>query len=131
MFSVFNGSKDAVSAVDSSVSSNPPSRGGYGVQDRLVPYYRENADRLSSQSLGSEATSSSGSESGDPSSSDVFNDAPSSTVNLKQNLIVFIWPSEDAYEISFNDGNKFLNRFLIDEDVAFELSGVQGKENLR
>ena len=29
-----------------------------------------------------------------------------------------------TYDISLKDGNKFLNRFCIDEDAAFELSGV-------
>ena len=33
-------------------------------------------------------------------------------------------PSENAYDISLKDGNKFINRFCIDEDAAFELSGV-------
>ena len=55
-----------------------------------------------------------------------------------QNLVVFMEPSENAYDndislnkgkkcydISFNDGNKFLNLFCIDEDAAFELSGVR------
>ena len=33
-------------------------------------------------------------------------------------------PSEDAYDISLKGGNMLLNRFCIDEDAAFELSGV-------
>ena len=41
-----------------------------------------------------------------------------------QNLVIFIEPSEYAYDISLRDVNKFLNRFSIDEDAAFELSAV-------
>ena len=41
-----------------------------------------------------------------------------------QNFVVFVEPSENAYDVSFKDGNKYLNRFSIDEDAAFELSGV-------
>ena len=33
-------------------------------------------------------------------------------------------PSEQAYSIDFKGGNMCLNRFSIDEDAAFELSGV-------
>ena len=32
-------------------------------------------------------------------------------------------PSEDAYITTVKAGNMFLNRFCIDEDAAFELSG--------
>ena len=42
----------------------------------------------------------------------------------KQNLVVFMDPSEKAWEISSKGGNMILNRFCIDEDAAFELSGV-------
>ena len=42
-----------------------------------------------------------------------------------QNLVVFMEPSPYAFDISLKDGNRFLNRFLIDEDAAFELSGVR------
>ena len=38
-----------------------------------------------------------------------------------QNLVVFMDPSENAYDISLKDGNKFINRFCIDEDAAFEI----------
>ena len=41
-----------------------------------------------------------------------------------QNLVVLIEPSENAYNINLKAGNMFLNRFCIDEDAAFELSGV-------
>ena len=41
-----------------------------------------------------------------------------------QNLVVFMDPCEDAYDISVKDENKLLNRFCIDEDAAFELLGV-------
>ena len=41
-----------------------------------------------------------------------------------QNLVVFMEPSEDAWDNSLKGGNMILNRFCIDEDDAFELSGV-------
>ena len=48
-----------------------------------------------------------------------------------QNLVVFLDPNEDAIntcesgsDICFKGGKMFLNRFCIDEDHAFELSGV-------
>ena len=60
---------------------------------------------------------------------------------IMQNLVVFMDPSYWAYHISEKDGKKFLNRFSIDEDAAFEISGVhylqdkfktlKGMENLR
>ena len=41
-----------------------------------------------------------------------------------QNLVVFMQPSEDAWRTPLKGGNMILNRFCIDEDAAFELSGV-------
>ena len=41
-----------------------------------------------------------------------------------QNLVVFMEPSHDACDVSLKGGNKIFNRFGIDEDAAFELSGV-------
>ena len=41
-----------------------------------------------------------------------------------QNLIVFMEPTERAYDTPLKAGNMILNRFCIDEDAAFELSGV-------
>ena len=41
-----------------------------------------------------------------------------------QNLIVLMEPSEDADNVSLRTGFMTLNRFCIDEDAAFELSGV-------
>ena len=41
-----------------------------------------------------------------------------------QNLVVFMEPSKDDCDVSLKGGNKILNRFCIDEDAAFELSGV-------
>ena len=41
-----------------------------------------------------------------------------------QNLVIFMEPSKNASNISLQGGNMWLNRFLIDEDAAFELSGV-------
>ena len=43
---------------------------------------------------------------------------------IMQNLIVLMEPSEDASNVSLKGGNMILNRFCIDEDAAFELSGV-------
>ena len=42
-----------------------------------------------------------------------------------QNLIVLMEPSEDASNVSLKGGKMILNRFCIDEDAAFELSGVK------
>ena len=41
-----------------------------------------------------------------------------------QNLVVLMEPSKDAFNHSLKAGNMILNRFFIDEDAAFELSGV-------
>ena len=41
-----------------------------------------------------------------------------------QNLVVFMEPSEEACFTPLKGGNMILNRFCIDEDAAFELSGV-------
>ena len=43
---------------------------------------------------------------------------------IMQNLVVLMDPSEQADDISLKGGNMYLNRFCIDEDAAFELSGV-------
>ena len=51
---------------------------------------------------------------------------------IMQNLVVFMDPSHREYIIFEKDGTKLLNRFSIDEDAAFELSGVfylKGMEN--
>ena len=47
-----------------------------------------------------------------------------------KNLIVFMEPPEKANEISIKAGNLYVNRFCIDEDAAFELSGVYYFEKL-
>ena len=49
---------------------------------------------------------------------------------IMQNLVVLMEPSEKAYDISLKGGNMILNRFCIDEDAAFELSGVHYLEKL-
>ena len=46
------------------------------------------------------------------------------------NLVILMEPCEDGYEISSKAGNMCLNRFCIDEDAAFELSGVHYLEPL-
>ena len=43
---------------------------------------------------------------------------------VMQNLVVLMEPSEDAHMTPLKGGNMILNRFCIDEDAAFELSGV-------
>ena len=43
---------------------------------------------------------------------------------IMQNLVVFMEPSGFADEISLKAGNMCFNQFCIDEDAAFELSGV-------
>ena len=43
---------------------------------------------------------------------------------IMQNLVVLMEPSERAYDTPLKGGNMILNRFCIDEDAAFELSGV-------
>ena len=47
---------------------------------------------------------------------------------VMQNLVVLMEPSEDAWDTSLKAGNMILNRFCIDEDAAFELSGVKNLE---
>ena len=44
--------------------------------------------------------------------------------NIMQNLVVLMDPSEEAWNNDMKAGNMILNRFCIDEDAAFELSGV-------
>ena len=44
--------------------------------------------------------------------------------NNMQNLVILMEPSKDAHRISLKGGKMCLNRFGIDEDAAFELSGV-------
>ena len=43
---------------------------------------------------------------------------------VMQNLVVLMEPSKDAWKTSLKGGNMILNRFCIDEDAGFELSGV-------
>ena len=45
-----------------------------------------------------------------------------------QNLVILMEPSEEAYEVSLKGGNMCLNRFSIDVDAAFEVSGVYNLE---
>ena len=44
---------------------------------------------------------------------------------LMQNLVVLMEQTEKTHYINQKAGNMFLNRFCIDEDAAFELSGVR------
>ena len=43
---------------------------------------------------------------------------------IMQSLVVLMEPSEESWNTSLKCGNMILNRFCIDEDAAFELSGV-------
>ena len=43
---------------------------------------------------------------------------------IMQNLVVLMDPSEESWSDDMKPGNMILNRFCIDEDAAFELSGV-------
>ena len=43
---------------------------------------------------------------------------------IMQNLFVFMEPSDHAFDTPLKAGKMILNRFCIDEDAAFELSGV-------
>ena len=43
---------------------------------------------------------------------------------IMQNLVVLMEPSEETDKTPLKVGNMILNRFCIDEDAAFELSGV-------
>ena len=43
---------------------------------------------------------------------------------VMQNLVVLMEPSKDAWDTSLKGGNMILNRFCIDEDAAFKVSGV-------
>ena len=42
-----------------------------------------------------------------------------------QNLVVLMEPTDDLYDTPLEVGNMILNRFCIDEDAAFEFSGVK------
>ena len=41
-----------------------------------------------------------------------------------QNLVVLMDPPDSAWNVSVKGGNMLLNRFCIDEDAGFELSGI-------
>ena len=43
---------------------------------------------------------------------------------IMQNLVFLMEPSEDAHAIDLKAGNMCFNRFSIDEEAAFELSGA-------
>ena len=43
---------------------------------------------------------------------------------IMQNLVVLMEPSKDASDVTFKAAKMILNRFCIDENAAFELSGV-------
>ena len=41
-----------------------------------------------------------------------------------QNIVLLIEPSDLIFDISMKAGNMYLNRFCIDEDAAFESTGI-------
>ena len=43
---------------------------------------------------------------------------------MMQNLVILMEPCDDDFKMSENGGKMCLNRFCIDEDATFELSGV-------
>ena len=43
---------------------------------------------------------------------------------VMQNIVLLMDPSDEAYNVSWKAGNMYLNRFSIDEDAAFESTGV-------
>ena len=47
-----------------------------------------------------------------------------------QNLVFLMKPSVDDYKTPLRAGNMILNRFCVDEDAAFELSGVYFLEKM-
>ena len=44
--------------------------------------------------------------------------------NVMQNLVVLMEPRKNDWDTPSKGGNLILNRFCIEEDAAFELSGV-------
>ena len=50
-------------------------------------------------------------------------------LNEFQNIVVLRSRATREYEISLKAGNMFMNRFCIDEDASFELSGVYDVNN--
>ena len=43
---------------------------------------------------------------------------------IMQNLVLLMEPSKDSYKVGLKGGSMCLNRFSIDEDAAFEFSGI-------
>ena len=61
---------------------------------------------------------------GNTNTSENFQNMGSVESKTMQNLVVLMEPSEEADETPLKAGNMILNRFCIDEDASFELSGV-------
>ena len=51
--------------------------------------------------------------------------------NVKQNVVLLMEPCDSAADVSLKAGNMLLNRFCIDEDAAFESTGVYYLEKAR
>ena len=41
-----------------------------------------------------------------------------------QNVVLLMEPTDEAFNVGLKAGNMYLNRFCIDEDAAFESTGV-------
>ena len=50
---------------------------------------------------------------------------------VMQNVVLIMEPNDDDFEVSMQAGNMCLNRFCIDEDAAFESTGVYYLKELR
>ena len=46
-----------------------------------------------------------------------------------QKIVLFIEPSEEAWQTPSKIGNLFMNRFAVDEDAAFEILKIFELEN--
>ena len=47
-----------------------------------------------------------------------------------QNIVLLIDPPKDGSDISIKAGNMILNRFCIDEEASYELSGIYYLDHL-
>lgn len=50
-------------------------------------------------------------------------------MKIMQNVVILVNPRKEAYDISTKAVNMYMNRFCIEEDAAFEISGVNYLED--
>ena len=50
-------------------------------------------------------------------------------MKIMQNVVILVNPRKEAYDISSKAVNMYMNRFCIDEEAAFEISGVNYLED--